>query len=156
MRSIGDWVVVLAYSMAGLLATGGEAWCQDVKDAAIIPASEARLHVGKQCTVELTVRSSKNSEHRKVVFLDSEEDFHNERNLAILIGQENLRVFAKAGIDDPATYYRGKVIQVTGKVIRESGQTRIRVTAPKQISVVKDAKEATADRKPGAGDTAQP
>ena len=47
--------------------------------------------------------------------------------------------FQEAGIDDPADYYKGKTIRVTGKVIKEDDEVRIRVDDPKQIKLVEHA-----------------
>ena len=102
----------------------------------IIPAAEIRSHVGKECTALMTVKSSKNAAPRKTYFLDSEEDFHDEKNLAVVISYDHADKFRDAGIADPAEYYRGKTIQVTGKVIEEDDQVRIRVEDPKQIKLV--------------------
>jgi hypothetical protein len=69
-------------------------------------------------------------------FLDSEEDFHDGKNLAVVISYDHADKFRDAGIADPAEYYKGKTIQVTGKVIEEDDQVRIRVEDPKQIKLV--------------------
>jgi len=102
----------------------------------VIPAAQARDHVGQECTAELTVRASKNAAQRRTYFLDSEEDFHNEKNLAVIISYDHADKFREAGIDDPAEHYKGKTIRVTGKVIEEEDQIRIRVEDSKQIKVV--------------------
>ena len=102
----------------------------------IIPAAEIRSHVGKECTAEMTVKASKNAVPRRTYFLDSEEDFHDEKNLAVVISYDHAAKFQEAGIDDPAEYYKGKTIRVTGKVIEADDQVRIRVDDPKQIKLV--------------------
>ena len=102
----------------------------------IIPAAEIRSHVGKECTAEMTVKASKNAVPRRTYFLDSEEDFHDEKNLAVVISYDHVAKFQEAGIDDPSDYYKGKTIRVTGKVIEEDDQVRIRVDDPKQIKLV--------------------
>ena len=83
----------------------------------VIPAAEVRNHVGKECTAEMTVKASKNAVPRRTYFLDSEEDFHDEKNLAIVISYDHAAKFQEAGIDDPSEYFKGKTIRVTGKVI---------------------------------------
>jgi hypothetical protein len=102
----------------------------------IIPSAEIRNHIGKECTAEMTVKASKNAVPRRTYFLDSEEDFHDEKNLPIVISYDHAAKFQEAGIDDPAEYYKGKTIRVTGKVIEEDDQVRIRVDDPKQIKLV--------------------
>jgi hypothetical protein len=104
-----------------------------------LPPQEARKHLNEECTVELTVKASKDSPSRQTYFLDSEEDFRKKTNLAVLIAYAAKDKFQKAGIDNPATYYRGKRIRVTGKPIAEDGQVRIKVQDPGQIKIVEKA-----------------
>jgi hypothetical protein len=108
----------------------------------VIMADHAREHLNQKCTVELTVKLSKNAVPRKVYYLDSEEDFHDEKNLAIVISYEHAARFLEVGIQDPAEHYKGKTIRVTGTVIQESEQTRIHVEDPKQITIVKPETKA--------------
>jgi acetyl esterase/lipase len=103
---------------------------------AVITAPEARDHLDERATVEMTVRASKDGTHRKEYYLDSEEDYDHEDNCAVVISYDHADKFKKAGIDDPAAYYRGKAIRVTGTIIREADQVRIRVSDPEQIRVV--------------------
>ena len=87
------------------------------------------------CTVEMTVRLSKDVPD-KVCYLDSEDDYKDPRNFAVLIAAKDRASFQKAGVDKPAEFYKGKVLRVTGKVIFESKQVRMHVEDPKQIEVV--------------------
>jgi DNA/RNA endonuclease YhcR with UshA esterase domain len=112
----------------------------DEKPPAVVKAAEARNHINERCTVEMTVKSSKNAAGRSEYYLDSEEDFHDEKNFAVVISYDHADLFKKAGIDDPAEHYKGKSLQVTGKVIHENEQVRIRVEDPKQIKIVEAAK----------------
>jgi hypothetical protein len=108
----------------------------DEKTPGLVSAPDAKNHVGQQCTVEMTVRSSKNAAPRREYYLDSEEDFHDENNFAVVISYDHADSFQQAGIADPSEHYKGKKIRVTGKVIRENDQVRIRVEAPDRIKVV--------------------
>lgn len=101
-----------------------------------IPAAKARDHVGEKGTFEMVARHTNDGTHEKSYFLDSEKDYKDAANLAVVISYDHLKAFKEAGIDDPAKHYRGKRLRVTGKVIHEADQTRIRVTAPEQIEVV--------------------
>ncbi len=101
--------------------------------AKILKASEAIDHIGQVVTVEMTVKASKNGSGRKTYFLDSEGDYKLESNLAVLISHDDMATFREAGIDDPARHFKGKTIRVTGKVIDEENQIRIRVTRADQI-----------------------
>jgi DNA/RNA endonuclease YhcR with UshA esterase domain len=106
----------------------------------VVPAAEARAKIGQECTVEMVVKASKNASKRRMYFLDSEEDFHDDKNFAVVISYDDAAKFLAAGIDDPAEHYKGKTIRVTGKVIHEDDQVRIRVDDPKQIKLVEPSK----------------
>lgn len=110
---------------------------QEAKKADVIPADKAREHLDKSITTELTVKSAKDAATSKVVYLDSEEDYKAENNLALVIPYAAVEDFKKAGIDDVIKHFMGKKIRVTGKVVRQSDQTRIIVTDVKQIELVK-------------------
>lgn len=124
-------LVVVFVAGAAALRAADEPAAKDV-----IPAAEARNHVDETGTFEMTVRSSKNAAPRREYYLDSEDDFRDEKNLALVISYDDGDAFKRAGTDDPAEHYKGKTVRVTGKVIRESDQVRIRVEDPKQIKLV--------------------
>ena len=105
-------------------------------DAGPIPAAQAREHVGERRTVETTIRASKDAARRREYYLDSEPDFGDEKNFAVVISHDHADKFKAAGIEDPAGHFKGKTIRVTGTIIREDQQVRIRVEAPEQIKVV--------------------
>jgi DNA/RNA endonuclease YhcR with UshA esterase domain len=105
----------------------------------VVMADHAREYINKKCTVEMTVKASKNAVPRKLYYLDSEEDFHDEKNFAIVISYDHAAAFQVAGIDNPAEHYKGKTIRVTGTVIDEDDQVRIRCDDPKQITLVEPA-----------------
>jgi hypothetical protein len=126
----------LAFAVLILLAGASP----DDEKTEVVVASDAKNHVDERCTVEMNVRSSKNAAPRMEYYLDSEEDFRDEKNFAVVISYDHADLFKKAGIEDPAAYYMGKKLRVTGKVIRENDQTRIRIENPDQIKVVDDKK----------------
>ena len=137
MRIESRWVRLLPAAIAAVALLSG---ADDDKPAAVVPAAEARDHINKTCTVEMTVRSSKNAAPRREYYLDSEEDFHDEKNFAVVISYDHAEAFQKAGIDDPAEHYKGKKLRVTGTVIHENDQIRMRVEDPKSIVVVDEGK----------------
>jgi hypothetical protein len=132
-----DWGLSLTF-LAVLLSTWASA--DDEKPPKLVKAPDAQKHIDERCTVEMTVQSSKNAAPRREYYLDSEEDFHDEKNFAVVISYDHADLFKQAGIDDPSEHYRGKKLRVTGKVIRENDQVRIRVEDPKQIKIVEDKK----------------
>jgi hypothetical protein len=102
---------------------------------------EALKKVNQQITVQMEVKSTGG---RTARYLNSETDFRSSKNFAIFIPQAVLEKFKKASIDEPATYYKSKTIQVTGLVVRSeskdaTGQPQIRVEDPSQIKVIEKA-----------------
>ncbi len=112
----------------------------DQEDKPLSP-TEAIKMVGKEVTVQMVVRSSKNAlAGRHEIYLDSEEDFRDEKNLAIVITEEGAGKFKEVGIDDPAEHFRGKTIRVTGTVTRKDDRPRIEVSDPKAIRLIEQKK----------------
>jgi len=77
---------------------------------------EAANRVNEQVTVEMLVKAVKNCPHCSQVVLDSEEDHHDPTNLPVAVTGFGKARFNAAGIDDPVTHFKGKVIRVTGVV----------------------------------------
>jgi hypothetical protein len=131
------WVLSLAIvGVVGIAAV----FADDEKPPKLVAAADAKSHVDERCTVEMKVRASKDAGPRREYYLDSEEDFHDEKNFAVVISYDHADLFKQAKIDDPSDFYKGKTLRVTGKVIRENDQVRIRVEDPKQIKVVEAGK----------------
>ena len=107
---------------------------------AIIPAAEAKQHKDKLCTVEVVVRASKQEKDRRVHYLDSETDYKDPKNFAVVIADETVDRFAKAGIENPAAYFKDKTIRVTGKIVFQGDQYQIVVTEPVQVQIVSKPK----------------
>jgi acetyl esterase/lipase len=101
-----------------------------------LPADQAKEHIGERRTVESTIMASKDGVNHREYYLDSQSDFHDAKNFAVVISYDHADRFKAAGIDNPANYYKGKKIRVTGTIIRDDEQTRIRVESPDQIKVV--------------------
>jgi DNA/RNA endonuclease YhcR with UshA esterase domain len=104
--------------------------------------SEARTRINEQVTVEMLVKAAKHCQHCSQVFLDSEEDHHDPKNLAVAVIKSGKLNFAEAKIGDPATYFKGKTIRVKGTVITKDKRPRIEVDDPKQIQIVECALNA--------------
>jgi len=87
----------------------------------LTPAAEAKQHAGAEITVEMEVMSAKKSMKHMKVFLDSEADFRDPKNLGVAVD-----LFAagelerKHGTTDLTSFLRNKRIRVRGIVsIRE-------------------------------------
>ena len=121
----------LLLTFAATLATA------DDNGAQVIPPAEARNHVGQQVTVEMVVKKTKTSVHKKMVFLDSLEDFQDPDNLGIAIdeaGEQDLG--RKFNNTDLPALFLNKTIRVTGTVARRDERTYIDVDKASQIDLV--------------------
>lgn len=93
---------------------------------------EAAKKVGEEVTVEFTVQASGGTNTR--VFLNSLADFRDERNFTVVLEKGYL---SKAkDITTPKEFFKGKKIQVTGKVETYKETAQIKVSDPKQLKVV--------------------
>jgi hypothetical protein len=103
-----------------------------------LTAVEATKKVNEEVTVQMLVKASKNRlEKRGEIYLDSEEDFRDEKNLGIVIGKVGAAKFKAAGVEDPAAHFMGKTIRVKGTVVIKMARPRIDVDDPRQIRIVK-------------------
>src|SRR5262245_35265547 len=78
---------------------------------------EARKKVGEAVTVEMTVATAKDRlEKRGEIYLDSEADFRDGKNFAVVITKAGAASLKDAGIADPAAHFLGKKVRATGTV----------------------------------------
>lgn len=104
-----------------------------------IKPGEARQHVDKKVEVVFDVKGSKDSVKRKTVYLDSEADFQDEKNLGIAISERGVSSLKqKRNVDAPAEYYRGKKIRVVGVVVIEEGRAYIKVDDAEQLDLFEE------------------
>src|SRR5262245_23310698 len=102
-----------------------------------LSAPEARAKIGEHVTVEMPVKAAKNCQRCSLMFLDSEDDHHDDKNFAVAITDTGKGRFREGKIDDPAGHFKGKTIRVTGKVVLKDSQPQIEVDDPGQIEVVR-------------------
>ena len=105
----------------------------------VIKAEEARKHVYQQVTVTFKVQHAKFAMNPDRVYLDSEKDYKDAKNLGLLIQAAALPEFKKAGIEKPAEHYDGKMVRATGKVFLKDDLVFIGLEKPAQIEIVKTA-----------------
>lgn len=97
---------------------------------------EAGKQVGKEVTVRMVVKAAKDRlENRGEIYLDSEEDFKDEKNFAVVITKTGAASLSRAGIADPADHFFGKTITARGKVKEVDEVPRIEIDEAKQIAV---------------------
>jgi hypothetical protein len=106
---------------------------------------DARKWIGKECTVEMTVRSTKDFDWG--VILNSKRRYTDVDNLSVAIVKESAgQQFREQGIADLEHHFAGAVIQVTGKIeeledkrtgrhyleikVRKADQIKKRLAAP--------------------------
>jgi DNA/RNA endonuclease YhcR with UshA esterase domain len=97
---------------------------------------EAISRINEQVTVEMPVKAAKNCQHCSQIFLDSEEDHHDLKNMAVTVTVTGKPRFKDIGIDDPAGHFNGQVIRVTGVVTLRKNRPQIEVDDPRQIEII--------------------
>jgi hypothetical protein len=102
----------------------------------LMSPEEAANRLNEQVTLEMLVKASKNCQRCLQVFLDSEADHHDPRNMAVAVTEAGKAKFKEARIDDPAAHFKGKTIRVTGVVTLKDQRHQIEVDDPRQIEVV--------------------
>lgn len=148
--ALAGWLGLNAWHAAPLAAQETE---KTPADKPLTP-QEALSKVDQRVTVEMEVKSTGGNTAR---YLNSEADFRDPKNFAVYIPQAAVLRFYQAQIPDPAQFYKGKTIRVTGMVTLNRGRPQLRVDTPQQIQVLDPvesppAKPArTAKPKPKAG-----
>ena len=123
---------VLTLFVSGLVVI--QATADDTKPLTPV---EAIKKVNEKVVVEMQVKATKNRlEKRGEIYLDSEEDFRDKKNLGIVVTKTGAAKFKEAGVDDPAVHFKDKTIRVTGTVIIKEERPRIEVDDSKQIQIV--------------------
>ena len=102
-----------------------------------ISAEEAINRVNESVTVVMVVQKTKSCTGSCQVFLDSEPNHRDPKNLGVVITVDGRPKFTEAGIDDPTAHFNGKTIRVRGVVIRKEKGPYIEVSDPNQIELVK-------------------
>src|SRR5436305_6769388 len=92
--------------------------------------------VNELVTVEMVVQRTKCCTGSRQVFLDSEANHRDPKNLGVVVTEDGRAKFSVAGIDDPTAHYKGKAIRVRGAVIRRDDRLYIEVNDPGQIELV--------------------
>jgi DNA/RNA endonuclease YhcR with UshA esterase domain len=99
-----------------------------------ITPAEAAKKVNQQVTLRMEVKSA--ALRNGVCFLNSEKNFKDEKNFTLFIGKEALAKFKKARIEDPAAHFKGKTVQVKGKVTLYRERPQIKLSGPDVIKIV--------------------
>jgi hypothetical protein len=97
---------------------------------------EAINRINESVVVEMVVQRTKCCKSSRQVFLDSEANHRDPKNLGVVVTEGGRAKFGKAGLDDPTAHYKGKTIRVRGVVIRREDRPYIEVNDPCQIESV--------------------
>ncbi len=109
-----------------------------IEDKPLTP-EQARKKVGEKIVVEMTVKTAKDRlEKRGEIYLDSEMDFMDEKNFAVVITKKGAGSLSEKGITDPAEHFLDKKIQASGEVKEVEKVPRIEIDEAKQIKIVED------------------
>lgn len=108
----------------------------------VLSPENAVGRAGEKATVEFRVEASTLLSDREspICFLNSNRNFKSNDNFTVVIFSEGLKKFQKAQIDDPASHFRNKLIQVTGEIGLRQGRPQIIVEYVGQIEIVDEKK----------------
>ena len=98
--------------------------------------AEAISRVNESVVVEMVVQRTKCCTGSRQVFLDSEANHRDPKNLGVVVTESGRAKFGEAGIDDPTAHFKGKTIRVRGVVIRKEKGPYLEVNDPGQIELV--------------------
>ena len=103
-----------------------------------LTAEQALAKAGSEVYVELTIASAKNLlADRGAIYLDSEKNFRDPKNIAITITKAAAADLKKTGVEDPAEHFKGKTVRVRGTLNLKDKVARLEVKEAKQIELVK-------------------
>jgi len=95
-----------------------------------VSAEDAHKFIGEIRTVKGKVRNTYQSQ--RCIFLNFGEDWR--KDFTVVIFRDSWKYFREKGID-PLTFYKGKIVEVTGR-IREYNGPEIIISIPYQITVI--------------------
>src|SRR5262249_7818598 len=107
----------LLVGMLGLMLGMGLTMAADPAKP-ITPEEALKMKEGVKFTVEMEVKATSKNKGGNVVRLNSEKmAFNNGNNLTVVLNKKALdKIAAAKKIDDPAAYFKGKTIIVTGAI----------------------------------------
>ncbi|HEX4590705.1 MAG TPA: TIGR03067 domain-containing protein [Gemmataceae bacterium] len=115
--------------------------------AAPLTPAEAAKKVNEQVTVQMDVKAA--SGRDRYCFLNSENNFRDPKTFTVYINRDALKKFKDAEITDPAGHFKGKTVQVTGKVVLYNNRPEIVVSGPEAIKIVGEPAKDTKDNLDG-------
>jgi hypothetical protein len=102
-----------------------------------IRPEQARKFVGQRCVVTFVAKKTKHAVMRNRYYIDSQEDFHDAKNLGIQIEEPMAEKIRRTQqIEDLAAFLKGKTLRVTGVVFLQDDLPYIKVADPADLVVV--------------------
>jgi DNA/RNA endonuclease YhcR with UshA esterase domain len=103
----------------------------------LTPEEALKMKEGVKFTVEMEVKATSKNKGGTAVRLNSEKmAFNNGNNLTVVLNKKALdKIAAARKIDDPAAYFKGKTIIVTGAISLRQGKPEVVITDPDAIKV---------------------
>jgi uncharacterized protein (TIGR03067 family) len=108
-----------------------------------IGPAEAAKKVNEHVTLQMDVKAA--SGRDRYCFLNSEENFRDAKTFTVFINTDALAKFKEAKIENPAAHFKGKTVQVTGKVVLYNNRPEIVLSGPDAIKIVADPEIAKLD-----------
>lgn len=104
----------------------------------VLSAENAAGRAGEKATVEFRVAAGTLLKDREspICFLNSNRNYKANDNFTVVIFSEGLKKFQNAQIENPATHFQNKLIQVTGEIGLRQGKPQIIVEYVGQIEIV--------------------
>jgi serine/threonine protein kinase len=158
--TLGGVALVLLIGCAGGLGWWGWGMLQGGRPAVVVPPvvqpivrkdkdglpkglilnpQQAGKLVDQRCSVQFVVKSTGLSKTRTILFLNSEGNYRDEQNFAIVV--HNIDKNPAIAVDDLAASFQGKTIRASGRVILFDGRPEIVVDDPSQVEVLADGKK---------------
>jgi DNA/RNA endonuclease YhcR with UshA esterase domain len=125
------------WSFALLVALVSAPAFADEPAKAIGPA-EAAKKVDAEVVLQMEVKLSALA--KGVCFLNSEKNYKDDGNFTLFIDKAALAKFKDAMIDDPAAHFKGKTLQVKGKVVLYRDKPEIKISGPDDIKVIEKSR----------------
>lgn len=104
-----------------------------------LDAAAAREKVGEKVKVQVLIRAAKDRlEKRGEIYLDSELDFRDPKNFAIVITRDGARSLKEKGVEDIVGHFQDKTVVVEGTVSVKDETPRMEVDDAERIRVVEN------------------
>jgi len=132
-----DWLFAVLTACVGFSTTAA------ADQAKPIGPAEAAKKVNELVTLQMDVKAAAGRD--RFCFLNSEADFRDAKTFTIFINGAALAKFKEARIEDPAAHFKGKTVQVTGKVVLYNERPEIVLSGPDAIKIVADPEMARLD-----------